>query len=47
VAIGGPADRRRLAKIVVAGGQESMSQAPHAAHLRNGTKMGDLAWSTP
>ncbi|HUO21220.1 MAG TPA: acetyl-CoA C-acetyltransferase [Caulobacteraceae bacterium] len=31
------------ATIVVAGGQESMSQAPHAAHLRNGTKMGDLA----
>ena len=31
------------AAIVVAGGQESMSQAPHAAHLRNGTKMGDLA----
>ena len=31
------------ANIVVAGGQESMSQAPHAAHLRNGTKMGDLA----
>jgi acetyl-CoA C-acetyltransferase len=30
------------AKIVVAGGQESMSQAPHAAHLRNGQKMGDL-----
>jgi acetyl-CoA C-acetyltransferase len=30
------------ARIVVAGGQESMSQAPHAAHLRNGTKMGDL-----
>jgi acetyl-CoA C-acetyltransferase len=28
--------------IVVAGGQESMSQAPHCAHLRNGTKMGDL-----
>jgi acetyl-CoA C-acetyltransferase len=28
--------------IVVAGGQESMSQAPHAAHLRNGTKMGGL-----
>src|SRR5207244_6289719 len=23
--------------VVVAGGQESMSQAPHAAHLRNGT----------
>jgi acetyl-CoA C-acetyltransferase len=30
------------AEIVVAGGQESMSQAPHAAHLRNGQKMGDL-----
>ena len=30
------------ASIVVAGGQESMSQAPHAAHLRNGTKMGNL-----
>jgi acetyl-CoA C-acetyltransferase len=27
--------------IVVAGGQESMSQAPHCAHLRNGTRMGD------
>lgn len=32
------------AKIVVAGGQESMSQAPHAAHLRSGQKMGDLAF---
>jgi acetyl-CoA C-acetyltransferase len=30
------------AKIIVAGGQESMSLAPHCAHLRNGTKMGDL-----
>jgi acetyl-CoA C-acetyltransferase len=30
------------ASIVVAGGQESMSQSPHAAHLRNGQKMGDL-----
>ena len=28
--------------IVVAGGQESMSLAPHTAHLRNGQKMGDL-----
>ncbi len=28
--------------IVVAGGQESMSQAPHCAHLRNGQKMGGL-----
>jgi acetyl-CoA C-acetyltransferase len=31
------------ANIIVAGGQESMSMAPHAAHLRGGTKMGDLA----
>jgi len=30
------------AEIIVAGGQESMSQAPHVAHLRNGTKMGEL-----
>jgi acetyl-CoA C-acetyltransferase len=30
------------AKIIVAGGQESMSMAPHCAHLRNGTKMGSL-----
>lgn len=30
------------AKIVVAGGQESMSMAPHCAHLRNGVKMGDM-----
>jgi acetyl-CoA C-acetyltransferase len=29
------------AKIVVAGGQESMSQAPHVMHLRDGVKMGD------
>ncbi len=27
--------------IMVCGGQESMSQAPHVMHLRNGTKMGD------
>jgi acetyl-CoA C-acetyltransferase len=28
--------------IVVAGGQESMSQAPHCAHMRNGIKMGSF-----
>ncbi len=33
------------AKVIVAGGQESMSLAPHAAHLRNGQKMGDLAFT--
>ncbi|MDY6923228.1 MAG: acetyl-CoA C-acetyltransferase [Pseudomonadota bacterium] len=31
------------ARIVVAGGQESMSQAPHAQQLRGGQKMGDIA----
>ncbi|SEN97430.1 acetyl-CoA acetyltransferase [Gemmobacter aquatilis] len=30
------------ASIVVAGGQESMSLSPHVAHLRAGTKMGDM-----
>jgi acetyl-CoA C-acetyltransferase len=29
------------AKIIVAGGQESMSLAPHCQHLRSGIKMGD------
>jgi acetyl-CoA C-acetyltransferase len=29
------------AKIVAAGGQESMSKAPHVQHLRDGVKMGD------
>jgi acetyl-CoA C-acetyltransferase len=32
------------ADIVVAGGQESMSQSPHAQNLRGGQKMGDLAF---
>ncbi|MBA8820811.1 acetyl-CoA C-acetyltransferase [Ochrobactrum sp. GPK 3] len=30
------------AKVIVAGGQESMSMAPHCAHLRGGVKMGDF-----
>ena len=30
------------ADIIVAGGQESMSMAPHAAHMRSVTKMGDF-----
>ncbi|MFZ1960475.1 MAG: acetyl-CoA C-acetyltransferase [Methylovirgula sp.] len=33
------------ARIIVAGGQESMSQAPHAAHLRAGVKMGDVKFT--
>ena len=31
------------ANIVAAGGMESMSKAPHVAHLRDGVKMGDWA----
>jgi acetyl-CoA C-acetyltransferase len=42
VALGMQAIQLGDAKIVVAGGQESMSQAPHCAHLRDGQKMGDL-----
>lgn len=42
VALGYQAILNGDSDIVVAGGQESMSQAPHAAHLRNGTKMGSL-----
>lgn len=30
------------AAIVIAGGQENMSLSPHVAHLRAGTKMGDM-----
>jgi len=33
------------ADIVVAGGQESMSNAPHAAYLRGGTKMGPMEFA--
>jgi len=40
VALGSQAIQLGDAKIVVAGGQESMSQSPHAVHMRNGTKMG-------
>jgi len=29
-------------KIIIAGGQESMSLAPHAIHLRDGKKLGDI-----
>ncbi len=40
VALGFQAIKTGDCQIVIAGGQESMSQAPHCAHLRNGTKMG-------
>jgi acetyl-CoA C-acetyltransferase len=42
VALGYQAIMNGDSEIVVAGGQESMSMAPHAQHLRNGTKMGSL-----
>jgi acetyl-CoA C-acetyltransferase len=42
VALGVQAIKQGDSAIVVAGGQESMTQAPHAAYLRAGHKMGDL-----
>jgi acetyl-CoA C-acetyltransferase len=42
VALGAQQIALGSSSIVVAGGQESMSMAPHCAHLREGTKMGDM-----
>src|SRR5262249_45491979 len=42
VAFGWQAIRNGDAAIMVVGGQESLSQAPHAAPLRAGTTMGEL-----
>jgi acetyl-CoA C-acetyltransferase len=42
VALGAQQIQLGASKIVIAGGQESMSQAPHCAHMREGTKMGDV-----
>jgi len=42
VALGAQQIQLGSSSIVVAGGQESMSQAPHCAHMRDGTKMGDM-----
>jgi acetyl-CoA C-acetyltransferase len=44
VALGYQAILNGDASVVVAGGQESMSMAPHAAYLRAGQKMGDLSF---
>jgi len=41
VALASQAIRLGESEVVVAGGQESMSQAPHCLHLRSATKMGD------
>jgi len=43
VALAAQQIREGDARIVIAGGQESMSQSPHAQQLRGGHKMGDLA----
>ncbi|PZQ19230.1 MAG: acetyl-CoA C-acetyltransferase [Ancylobacter novellus] len=42
VALASQAIKNGDSAIVVAGGQESMSQSAHAAHMRSGTKMGDV-----
>jgi acetyl-CoA C-acetyltransferase len=42
VALGYQAIRNGDSGVVLAGGQESMSQSAHCAHLRSGTKMGNL-----
>jgi acetyl-CoA C-acetyltransferase len=42
VALGAQQIELGSSRIVVAGGQESMSQAPHCSHLRDGAKMGDV-----
>src|SRR5205085_5120655 len=42
VALGYQAILNGDSEIVLAGGQESMSQAPHCAHLRGGVKMGNF-----
>ncbi len=42
VALGYQAILNGDSEIVIAGGQESMSQAPHCAHLRGGVKMGNF-----
>ena len=40
IALGAQAISSGDASVVVAGGQENMTQSPHVAHLRSGTKMG-------
>lgn len=45
VALGYQSIKAGDSHIVIAGGQESMSQAPHTIHMRAGTKMGNAALS--
>ncbi|MEM6986543.1 MAG: acetyl-CoA C-acetyltransferase, partial [Pseudomonadota bacterium] len=42
VAMGFQAIKSGDSEVVIAGGQENMSLSPHCAHLRSGTKMGDM-----
>ncbi len=42
VALGAQAILAGDAQIIIAGGQENMSLAPHVVHLRNGQKFGDI-----
>jgi len=42
VALGAQQIKDGSSGIVVAGGQENMSLAPHCSHMRDGTKMGDV-----
>ncbi|RMF11073.1 MAG: acetyl-CoA C-acetyltransferase [Alphaproteobacteria bacterium] len=44
VALGAQAIANGDSEIVVAGGQENMSLAPHCAHLRTGVRMGDTSF---
>lgn len=44
VALAAQAIRAGDARIMVAGGQESMSMAPHAQYLRGGAKMGPISF---
>ena len=42
IASGFQSIKSKNSKIIIAGGQESMSLAPHAIHLRDGKKLGDI-----
>ena len=44
VALGAQGIANGDSDVVVAGGQESMSLAPHVGHLRNGARMGDMSF---
>ncbi|XP_041354318.1 acetyl-CoA acetyltransferase, cytosolic-like [Gigantopelta aegis] len=43
IVLGSQAIKTGDSSIIVAGGQESMSKAPHCIHIRTGTKFGDSA----